>query len=60
MAEPDAAPVLQVELEQGVARLWLNRPARRNAFDAALVAGLTAVLAELGGSEASLAEGVHP
>jgi len=51
MAEADGAPVLDLEIDQGVARLWLNRPARRNAFDAAMVAQLTALLGQLGGRD---------
>jgi methylglutaconyl-CoA hydratase len=43
--------VLELETGQGVARLWMNRPARRNAFDAAMVAELTAMLGQLGGRE---------
>ena len=29
-----------VERDGGVARVWLDRPERRNAFDAAMIAGL--------------------
>lgn len=45
----DAAS-LSVELSSdgAVAQVWLDRPARRNAFDAALIAELTAVFEELG------------
>ncbi|WP_028534864.1 enoyl-CoA hydratase-related protein [Paludibacterium yongneupense] len=38
---------LELELDAGIAHLWLNRPARRNALDEALIAALTHTLAEL-------------
>jgi methylglutaconyl-CoA hydratase len=39
---------LQVELEQGVARVWLNRPEARNAFDGLMVTELRKTLFEFG------------
>lgn len=39
---------VEVERDGRVARVWMNRPALRNAFDAALIAELTRVTRELG------------
>lgn len=39
---------LELDLQDGIARLWLNRPALRNALDEALIAELTATLTRLG------------
>ncbi len=39
-------PVLRTEEEEGVLTLWLNRPAKRNALNGALVEALTGALAE--------------
>jgi methylglutaconyl-CoA hydratase len=38
---------LEIEKACGVATLWMNRPERHNAFDAALIAELTKTLGEL-------------
>ncbi|MCU0759981.1 MAG: enoyl-CoA hydratase-related protein [Steroidobacteraceae bacterium] len=38
---------VEVGVEGGVARLWLDRPQRRNAFDDTLVASLSAAIEEL-------------
>jgi methylglutaconyl-CoA hydratase len=38
---------LSVEHDDGVARVWLDRPERRNALDAALIAALTETFTEL-------------
>jgi enoyl-CoA hydratase/carnithine racemase len=46
----DAAPVLLMERGAGVATLTLNRPAQRNALDAALLDALCDALEELGGA----------
>ena len=48
MSEPAA-----VEIEQagGIRRLWLNRPERRNAIDARLLAALDAAVADAGADE---------
>lgn len=45
----DASVVIERSADGAVARLWLDRPARRNAFDAALIAELTAAIERLGG-----------
>ncbi len=52
MSEADAVAV-EVEVEQagGVRRLWLNRPERRNAIDARLLAALDAAVAEAGADD---------
>jgi methylglutaconyl-CoA hydratase len=42
---------LELEIEGGVARLWLNRPDVRNAFDGRMVTELRRVLADLTASE---------
>jgi len=39
---------LQVEVERGVARVWLNRPEVRNAFDGLMVTELRTTLFDLG------------
>src|SRR5213075_913570 len=45
---PDPAmPLLDIAIERQVARVALNRPDVHNAFDDALIAGLTTVLAGL-------------
>jgi methylglutaconyl-CoA hydratase len=38
---------VEVVVERGIGGLWLDRPQRRNAFDAALVATLTAAIEDL-------------
>ena len=45
----DTSPVLECSIDQGVARLWLARPERRNALDETLMAELTSKIAELDG-----------
>lgn len=49
---PTTSSGVEVVLEGGIARVWLDRPRRRNAFDEALVAELTRVLEELGAADA--------
>lgn len=54
MGEGIEAPVaasgapLEVAVEAGVARLWLDRPARRNAFDPSMIGALVDAVARLG------------
>jgi methylglutaconyl-CoA hydratase len=43
---------LELETDDGVARVWLNRPELRNAFDGQMVTELRAVLDDLTGSDA--------
>lgn len=43
---------LEIEKTEGVARLWLNRPATRNAFTAEMIAEIAAAMAELGADAA--------
>src|SRR5438876_10441692 len=38
---------LQIEIETGVATVWMNRPERHNAFDETLIEELTAAFAQL-------------
>jgi enoyl-CoA hydratase/carnithine racemase len=45
------APAVAVEQAGGVRRLWLDRPERRNAIDARLLAALDAAIAEAGADE---------
>jgi methylglutaconyl-CoA hydratase len=44
----NAGAGLDLQVEAGVARLWLDRPGRRNAFDPALIGALIAAVATLG------------
>ncbi|MDH5579633.1 MAG: enoyl-CoA hydratase-related protein, partial [Betaproteobacteria bacterium] len=44
--------MLKVESKGGVARLMLDRPEIRNAFDDALIAGVTKALRELDADDA--------
>jgi methylglutaconyl-CoA hydratase len=48
---------LRVERDGGVLRVTLARPERRNAFDAALIADLTAAFADVGGARAVVLAG---
>lgn len=43
---------LEIELKQGVATVWMNRPDVHNAFNAHLIAELTAAFRQLDGDEA--------
>jgi len=43
---------LQIELKQGVATVWMNRPDVHNAFNAQLIADLTAACRQLDVDEA--------
>lgn len=47
------ATVLMDISSQGIARVWINRPERRNAFDEAVIAGLTASFRTLAGNAAA-------
>lgn len=54
MSEPrEPVPVLQVEVNEGVARVTLNRPEVRNALNAALIGELEAALRRLEDDEAA-------
>ncbi len=44
----NAGAGLDLQVEAGVARLWLDRPGRRNAFDPALIAALIDAVTALG------------
>jgi methylglutaconyl-CoA hydratase len=44
----NAGAGLDLQVEAGVARLWLDRPGRRNAFDPALIAALIDAVSALG------------
>ncbi|MCP5327744.1 MAG: enoyl-CoA hydratase/isomerase family protein [Sinobacteraceae bacterium] len=47
-----ASVIVERSLDGAVAQLWLDRPARRNAFDAAMIAELTTAIERLGGEPA--------
>ena len=54
MSEPGpVAPILQVEVAEGVARVTLNRPEVRNALNAALLGDLESALRRLEDDEAA-------
>ena len=44
---------LEIELKQGVATVWMNRPDVHNAFNAQLIAELTVAFGQLDGDEAA-------
>jgi methylglutaconyl-CoA hydratase len=46
-----AYSLLQTETDQGIGRIWLNRPERRNALDRTMVEELRAAFEEMGADE---------